>query len=122
MGGSGHGNPAATRTRLNHPVIDADGHWLEFRPVITEQLWKIDGSAAADGFASVGNDMREALSVSVDERRRRRISQEAFWGSPERNTRDRATASCRGSSTSGSTSLASTSRSCTRRSACACPA
>jgi predicted TIM-barrel fold metal-dependent hydrolase len=91
MSGNGHGSPAAIRARLNHPVIDADGHWLEFRPVLAEQMRRVGGSAAAEGFASVGRDTREALSMSVEERRRRGISQEGFWGSPERNTRDRAT-------------------------------
>jgi predicted TIM-barrel fold metal-dependent hydrolase len=91
MSGNGHPNPAAIRSRLPHPVIDADGHWLEFGPVLAEQLRKIGGSAAADGFASVRGGVREALMMSVEERQRRRISQEGFWGSPERNTRDRAT-------------------------------
>ncbi len=91
MSGNGHPNPAAIRARLTHPVIDADGHWLEFGPVVGEQLKKIGGSAAADGFASVRGGARESLMMSVEERQRRRISQEAFWGSPERNTRDRAT-------------------------------
>jgi predicted TIM-barrel fold metal-dependent hydrolase len=91
MSGNGHPNPAAIRSRLPHPVIDADGHWLEFGPVVGEQLRKIGGSAAADGFASVRGGVREALMMSVEERQRRRISQEGFWGSPERNTRDRAT-------------------------------
>jgi predicted TIM-barrel fold metal-dependent hydrolase len=91
MSGNGHPNPAAIRARLTHPVIDADGHWLEFGPVLGEQLRKIGGSAAADGFASVRGGVREALMMSVEERQRRRISQEGFWGSPERNTRDRAT-------------------------------
>ena len=91
MSGNGHPNPAAIRSRLTHPVIDADGHWLEFGPVLGEQLRKIGGSAAAVGFASVRGGVREALMMSVEERQRRRISQEGFWGSPERNTRDRAT-------------------------------
>jgi hypothetical protein len=39
----------------------------------------------------VGRAVRQALGMSVAERRTRRISQEAFWASPERNTRDRAT-------------------------------
>ena len=91
MSGNGHPSPAAIRARLTHPVIDADGHWLEYGPVLGEQLRKIGGSAAADGFASVRGGTREALMMSVEERQRRRISQEAFWGSPEKNTRDRAT-------------------------------
>src|SRR6266478_1862094 len=91
MSGNGHPNPAAIRPRLTHPVIHADGHWLECGPVVGEQLRKIGGSAAAGGFASVRGGVREALMMSVEERQRRRISQEGFWGSPERNTRDRAT-------------------------------
>ena len=74
MSGNGHGSPAATRARLNHPVIDADGHWLEFRPVLAEQMRRVGGEAAVvDGLASVGSDTREALAMSVDERRRRGI-------------------------------------------------
>jgi len=86
-----HAGPAAIRARLTHPVIDADGHWLEYGPVITEQLRRVGGNAAADGFTWLGRQTREALTMSVEERRRRGLSQEAFWSSPERNTRDRAT-------------------------------
>ncbi|MGH7323973.1 MAG: amidohydrolase family protein [Candidatus Rokuibacteriota bacterium] len=92
MDGNGHLSPAQIRARLSHPVIDADGHWLEFGPVVSEQLRRIGGDPAAEGFLSVGRQVREALSMSVGERRRRRIPQEAFWSSPARNTRDRATA------------------------------
>ena len=91
MSGNGHGSPATIRAHLNHPVIDADGHWLEYGPVVGEKLRRIGGGPAADGFASVRRGARESLTMSVDERRRRRISQEAFWSSPEKNTRDRAT-------------------------------
>jgi predicted TIM-barrel fold metal-dependent hydrolase len=86
-----HGGPAAIRARLTHPVIDADGHWLEYGPVITEQLRRVGGQAAADGFTWLGRQTRDALTMSVQDRRRRGLSQEAFWSSPERNTRDRAT-------------------------------
>ncbi|HEY3065374.1 MAG TPA: amidohydrolase family protein [Methylomirabilota bacterium] len=73
-------------------MIDADGHWVEYSPVMTEQLRRIGGDRAAEGFASIGRQVRESLSLSVGERRRRRIPQEAFWSSPAKNTRDRATA------------------------------
>jgi predicted TIM-barrel fold metal-dependent hydrolase len=89
--GNGHSTPAQIRARLNHPVIDADGHWVEYSPVLTEQLRRIGGDKAAAGFQSVGRGVREALSMTVAERQRRRLSQEAFWSSPARNTRDRAT-------------------------------
>src|SRR2546422_5789543 len=90
--GYGHASPAQIRARLTHPVIDADGHWLEYGPVVGEQLRRIGGDRATEGFLSIGRQVRESLSMSVAERRRRRISQEAFWSSPEKNTRDRATA------------------------------
>ena len=83
--------PEQIRARIHHPIMDADGHWLEYGPVITEQLRKIGGAAAVEGFQSIGKGVRESLSLSVADRRTRGLSQEAFWSSPSRNTRDRAT-------------------------------
>ena len=91
MDGNGHLSAARIRARLSHPVIDADGHWLEYGPVVSDELRRVGGDRAAEGFLSIGGQVRESLSLSVAERRRRRISQEAFWSSPARNTRDRAT-------------------------------
>ena len=91
MDTNGHQSPERIRAGLSHPIIDADGHWLEFGPVLSDELRRIGGDAAAEGFLSVGRAVRQALGMSVAERRTRRISQEAFWASPERNTRDRAT-------------------------------
>ena len=31
------------RSGLGHPVIDADGHWQEFRPVVEQALERIGG-------------------------------------------------------------------------------
>src|SRR5690349_16438187 len=89
---SAHLTTAQIKLRLDHPVIDADGHWVEYGPVFTEQLRKVGGDKAVAGWSAVGGGTRGVLSMSVEERRRRRISQEAFWAHPEKNTRDRATA------------------------------
>ncbi len=83
---------ARLRARLAHPIIDADGHWLEFGPVVGEELRRIGGDLALRGFSLRGRRVREALAMSVDARRRQQIAQEAFWGAPTRNTVDRATA------------------------------
>jgi predicted TIM-barrel fold metal-dependent hydrolase len=91
VSGNGHASPAQIRARLSHPVVDADGHWLHYGPVFTEQIRKVGGDTAAEGFLSLGNGTREVLSMSVEERRRRRIAQESFWSFPAKNTRDRAT-------------------------------
>ena len=80
------------RASLRHPVIDADGHWLEFGPVVRKQLRKIGGERAVEGFSMFGAQVVKTLSMSVAERRQQRIAQEAFWALPTKNTHDRATA------------------------------
>ena len=82
---------AEIRSRLGHPVIDADGHWVEYAPVLRDAMARIGGEAAARGFGSFSAGVERSLAMSVAERRRHHLSQEAFWGSPTRNTRDRAT-------------------------------
>jgi predicted TIM-barrel fold metal-dependent hydrolase len=91
---SSHGHPTATqiRSRLNHPVIDGDGHWVEFDPVFSERMRTVGGDRAADGFLAAMQTTRDALSMSVAERTRRRIAQPAFWSRQAENTLDRATA------------------------------
>ena len=85
-------NAAELRGSLDHPVIDADGHWLEFGPVMEEALGKIGGEPAVRGLRAVGERVRRSLSMTVAERRAEHVAQEAFWGAPTKNTRDRATA------------------------------
>jgi len=79
------------RASLKHPVIDADGHWLEFGPIILEQLEKHGGQRAVEGFRSFNGRVAKALEETSDERRRKRRAQEAFWAVPTKNTLDRAT-------------------------------
>ena len=50
MSGNGHQTPAQVRSKLNHPIVDADGHWLEYGPVFAEQMRKVGGDLAADAF------------------------------------------------------------------------
>ena len=83
---------ARLRADLGHPVIDADGHWLEHGPVVAEALRKIGGEAAVRAMRINGDRVGRALRMSPRERRRENVAQEAFWGAPTRNTRDRATA------------------------------
>src|SRR2546429_6621935 len=80
------------RSRLSHPIIDADGHWLEYAPVMREQFRRIGGEAAVEALAVASDRIPSALRMSLAERRRRRIGQESFWSSPCENVLDRATA------------------------------
>jgi predicted TIM-barrel fold metal-dependent hydrolase len=92
MSVNGHPTPAEIRSRLSHPVIDGDGHWVEFDPVFSERMRKVGGDKAADGFVAAMQTTRDALGMTLAERRRRRIAQPAFWSRQAANTLDRATA------------------------------
>src|SRR3989454_1329788 len=78
--------------RLKHPIIDADGHWAEFAPLMREEFRRIGGDAAVEALAMASQRIPNSLSMSVAERRRRRIGQEAFRVLPTKNTHDRAAA------------------------------
>src|SRR5918999_1295206 len=80
------------RARLSHPIIDADGHWLEYGPVMREEFRRIGGEAAVEALALASARVPNALKMSVAERARRRVGMEAFWSSPSENVLDRATA------------------------------
>jgi predicted TIM-barrel fold metal-dependent hydrolase len=80
------------RASLKHPIIDADGHWLEYGPVMRDEFRRIGGDAAVEALAAATDRVPSALRMSVPERRRRRVAMEAFWGSPSENVLDRATA------------------------------
>ena len=80
------------RAKLGHPVIDADGHWLEFGPSISDYLKRVAGPKVVESFRSRNERVQHALAMTPEERRDHRRAQEAFWGVPTKNTRDRATA------------------------------
>src|SRR5919201_504468 len=85
-------HPEKVRSNLTHPVIDGDGHWIEYTPVFAEKMRKAAGDKAAEGFLKSQRRIPDALSLSIAERRRRGIAMEGYWGRQSTNTRDRATA------------------------------
>ena len=89
---NGHTDARKLHSRLNHPIIDADGHWLEYAPVMREEFRRIGGDAAAEALALASQRTPNSLKMSLAERTRRRVGQEAFWSSPCENVLDRATA------------------------------
>src|ERR671928_829296 len=89
---SAHKSPEQVRSQLKYPVVDGDGHWLEYAPVFSEKMRKAGGDKAADGFLAALRSTTDALKMTVDERRRRGIAQPNFWNRQAENTLDRATA------------------------------
>ncbi len=83
------------RARLNHPVIDSDGHWIEFEPLALDYLTEVGGRDLVQryrGSASQFFSNRLWIGLSPEERTRRRLIQPPWWIFPTRNSRDRATA------------------------------
>src|SRR5256712_8181452 len=92
MSTNGQNEARKIHDRLKHPIIDADGHWAEFAPHMREEFRRIGGNDAVEALAMASARIPASLNMSVAERRRRRIGQEAFWFLPTKNTLDRATA------------------------------
>jgi predicted TIM-barrel fold metal-dependent hydrolase len=88
----------AVRARLSHPVIDADGHFVEFAPVLAKFLRAEGISDAASLFARLssgfGSTQYERLSPA--QRSARHAARGPWWAIPAENTLDLATATLPG--------------------------
>ncbi|MCH9672313.1 MAG: amidohydrolase family protein [Gammaproteobacteria bacterium] len=82
----------AIRKGLDHPVIDSDGHWIEYGPHMAKAMHRFGGDAAVAGFLHFGRQIVDTLAMGIEGRRETRQAQESWWSLPTQNTRDRATA------------------------------
>src|SRR5262245_20220896 len=89
---SAHRKPEEIRKNLKHPVIDADGHWVEYTPVFAERMRKAVGNLGADGFLQAQRRIPDSLRLTPVQRASRHVGMEGFWGRQSTNTFDRATA------------------------------
>src|SRR5258707_7075754 len=87
-----HATPQEIRKSLSHPVVDGDGHWVEYTPVFAEQIRKVTGDLGANGFLQSQRRIPDSLSMTLEQRTERGVAMEGFWGRQSTNTRDRATA------------------------------
>jgi predicted TIM-barrel fold metal-dependent hydrolase len=83
---------AAIRERLDHPVIDSDGHFIEYLPLVRDFVVEEAGEGVAQGIdrLSMAGAARGAIPAG-DPRREHGVFAVAMWGIPARNTLDRAT-------------------------------
>ena len=80
---------ARIRSQLDHPVIDADGHIVEFLAPLEDYVRQIGGS---DYRVQTFDAHRWKPIDSVEERTFRGAVRPPWWGLPTANTIDRATA------------------------------
>ncbi|HUY29141.1 MAG TPA: amidohydrolase family protein [Candidatus Binataceae bacterium] len=79
---------AKVRAQLKHPVIDSDGHTVEFQPALREYLAKIGGPKLAERYRS---DSANWYKMTPEQRRTERPVRPPWWALPTKNTLDRAT-------------------------------
>jgi len=86
---------AAIRAKLNHPIVDSDGHTAEFEPALFDYIRDIGGSRAVERLLSLPDSPFSFrwYKLTPQERRDDRQFRPHFWVHPSTNTLDRATSS-----------------------------
>ena len=81
------------RQTLDHPVVDTDGHMLEFAPAMYDFVRKLAGPDMATRLEDTLKSNRARYYGRTEaERRAGRLYRPPFWVAPTKNTLDRATA------------------------------
>jgi predicted TIM-barrel fold metal-dependent hydrolase len=80
------------RARLDHPIVDADGHCIEFVPVVRDLVVDIAGVEVARRFDQLLAGSATVRPLDDATRRSAGYSRTGWWGLPAANTLDRATA------------------------------
>jgi hypothetical protein len=83
---------AEIRRRIDHPIIDGDGHIIEYLPLVRDILVEVAGASVAERFDLVVDSGRLMQMLSTAQRRELALMRMPWWGIPTRNTLDRATA------------------------------
>ncbi len=83
---------AAIRRRIDHPVIDSDGHLIEYLPLVRDFLVEEAGEDLGKAYdRSVKSALARVANPLPARRRQLGIHAVGVWGIPARNTLDRAT-------------------------------
>jgi predicted TIM-barrel fold metal-dependent hydrolase len=83
---------AAIHDRLSQPVIDSDGHWIEYEPAVMEYIRGVVGPQSAGRYERITRVRLGANNTTLEQRQAAKLPQPAWWPFPTKNTFDRATA------------------------------
>jgi predicted TIM-barrel fold metal-dependent hydrolase len=83
---------ATIHDRLSHPVIDSDGHWIEYEPAVMEYIRGVVGPQSASRYERITRVRLGANNTTLEQRQAAKLPQPAWWPFPTKNTFDRATA------------------------------
>ena len=79
------------REALGHPVLDVDGHVIEFMPAVLPYIREALGPKLFDRYINQPSPIAKILGADTETRAQQRTPQSAWWGTPAQNTRDLAT-------------------------------
>ncbi|MEM7140794.1 MAG: amidohydrolase family protein [Actinomycetota bacterium] len=80
------------RDQLDHPVVDTDGHVIEYLPWVRDLVVDIAGEDVATRFDQMVGSAPLVRQVPAELRRQAGVTRASWWAVPARNTLDRATA------------------------------
>jgi predicted TIM-barrel fold metal-dependent hydrolase len=78
------------RSKLKHPIIDGDGHWVETQPILSEYIRQVGGAQMQERYNKHSQNHRNWYDASNEKRQSQRMRRATWWMSPS-NTYDRAT-------------------------------
>lgn len=84
----------AVRDQCGHPIIDSDGHLVEFGPLLFDYIKEVAGPNVLERYlrSGIGGGLLAWYQQSPEQRLHRRLTRPPWWPFPARNTLDRATA------------------------------
>jgi len=82
----------AIKQELDHPVIDGDGHLIEFAPLVRDFIREEAGEEVAARYETMMGSGQRFRDIPHDMKTRFGAFRYTWWGLPSRNTLDRATA------------------------------
>src|ERR1700745_1208262 len=85
---------AEIRARVGHPIIDSDGHVVEFEPALLDYIRDAGGNKILERYKTALDTAFYFRwnHASIQERREFRMPRPVWWPYPTKNTYDRATA------------------------------
>src|SRR5262245_58180373 len=83
---------ASVRARLDHPVIDSDGHVIEILPLFMDYLKDVGGSGMLERFRAASRQNFAYFRMSAAQRHDWHAARPPWWPLPASNTHDLATA------------------------------
>ena len=89
---------AQIRARVGHPIIDSDGHVVEFEPALLDYIRDVGGARIVERYKRAWDTAFYFRwnHLTVAERRDYRVPRPVWWPYPAKNTYDRATAALPG--------------------------